>query len=243
MSMVDFSQEARDQGCLHIAVKSVGATNRALVQAVSKVLYDMPPVQLPELKGTVLFLRFIDGDKLPCWAAGKARWEQYSAHKNVLGLLCVAQCHDADDLDNIRAGYKESCKAHQPGLCIARCLVYGSKKSCTVLKDGLVHIDCTVDELDVLSEDIKPPSVEKVATELAHGIFFALRSRMDNVQKVVGDPGRTDPLKHLMAPMEVESREEDVEQRYGWLSLVSGSGWRVQCCTVFDKGVWHGVGF
>lgn len=213
MSMVDFSQEARDQGRLHIAVKSVGATNTALVQAVSRVLLDMPPVQLPEPKGTVLFLRFIDGDELPCWAAGKVKWEQYSAHKNVLGLLCVAQCHDADDLDKIRASYKESCKTHQPGLCSGRCLVYGSKKSCTDLRDGMVHIDCTVDELDVLSEDIKPPAVEKMATELAQDIFFTLRSRMDNLQKVVGDPGRTDPLKHLMAPMELDLREDEVEQR------------------------------
>lgn len=218
MSTVDFSQEARDQGCLHIAVKSVGATNSALVQAVGRVLRDMPPVQLPEPKGTVLFLRFIDGDELPCWAGGKARWEDYSAHKNVLGLLCVAQCHDADDLDNIRAGYRDSCKAHQPGLCSSKCLMYGSRRSCTglkdgILKDGLVHIDCTVDELDILPEDINPPVVEKVANELAQSIFFALRSRMEGIQRLVGDPGRTDPIKHLKAPMEMDQGEDEIEQR------------------------------
>lgn len=212
--MVDFSQEARDQGCLHVAVKSVGTANNALVRAVSKVLRDMPPIQLPDPKGTVLFLRFIDGEELPCWATGKAKWEQYSAHKNVLGLLCVSQCHDADDMDNIKAGYKDSCTAQGSGLCSSRCLIYGPKKSCTDLKHGMVHVGCTVDELDILLEDIKPPVVEKVASELAQDIFFTLRSRMEDVQKVVEDPGRTDPLKHLKAPMEeMESWEEEAEQR------------------------------
>jgi hypothetical protein len=215
MSAVDFSQVARDQGCLHIAVKSVGDTNDALVGVVRKVLRDMPPVQLPEPKGTVLFLRFIDGDNLPCWATGKARWEQYSAHKNVLGLLCVAQCHDSDDLVNIVAGYKASCKDLQPGLCSSKCIVYGPEQSCTELKPGMVHIGNTVDELDILLDDIKPPAVERVASELAKGIFFALKSRMEHVQKAVGDPGRTDPIKHLKAPMELEmeSWDEEAEQR------------------------------
>ena len=215
MSSVDFNQEARDQGCLHVAVKSVGEKNKALVRAVSKVLHNMPPVQLPEPKGTVLFLRFIDGDRLPCWAASKARWEQYSAHKNVLGLLCVAQCHDADDVVNIRLGYKDICKNLQPGLCGSKCLMYGPEKACIDMKHGMIRIGSTVDELDILSEDINPPAVEKVATELAQGIFFTLRSRMESVQKVVGDPGRTDPIKHLKAPMEkeMERRDEEVEQR------------------------------
>lgn len=216
MFKVDFSQEARDQGCLHVAVKSLGETSKALVRAVSKVLRDMPPVQLPDPKGTVLFLRFIDGDELPCWATSKARWEQYSAHKNVLGLLCVAQCHDADEVVNIRLGYKDVCKTLQPGLCSSKCLVYGPEKSCMDMKQGMIHIGGAVDELDVLPEDINPPAVEKVASELAQSIFFTLRSRMESVQKVVGDTGtRTDQIKHLKAPMEkeMELRDEEADQR------------------------------
>lgn len=227
MATIDFSQEARCQGCLHIALTSIGGSNNsALVKAVGRVLRDMPPVQLPESKGAVLFLRFIDGDELPCWAeggggggtGGKARrWDQFSAYKSLVGLLCVAQCHDVDDLDNIRAGYKDCIKAHQHALCSSRCLVYGPKKNfevCADLKDGMVHVDCTVDELDVLPEDIQPPVVERVAGELAQGIFIKLRAKMEECQRVIGDPSRVEPLPHLKTPMECrEPAEEEAEQR------------------------------
>lgn len=222
MSSVDFNQEARDQGCLHIAVKSIGGASSSLFKAVEKVLRDMPPVQPPEPKGTVLFLRFIDGGKPPCWAEGeaargRARWDQFSAHKSVLGLVCVAVCHDADDLDNIRAGYRDACRAHKATLCGSKCILYGPRKnleSCTELTDGLVHIDSTLDELDVLVEDVKPPIVEKIASELAQSILLALRGKMETCLKLVGDPSRTDPLPYLRAPVETkETTEEELEQR------------------------------
>lgn len=216
MSMVDFNQEARDQGCLHIALKPLGGASKALFKVIGKVLRSMPPVQLPEPKGTVLFLRFLDGDQLPCWAAGegtkvRVRWDEFSAHKSVLGLLCVAQCQDSDDLDNIRTGYKDSCKAHKDSLCGSRCIIYGPRKNLspdTELKDGIVHIDCTLDELDILVNDVKPPIVEKIATELAQSIFMGLRARMENCLKVVGDPGRTD-LPYLRAPVDSADDESD----------------------------------
>ena len=224
MSLIDFNQEARDQGCLHIALKPVGGTvngNKSLVSAVGEVLRAMPPVQIPEPKGTVLFLRFIDGEKLPNWASNKgatSRWEQFSAHKSVLGLLCIAQCHDADDLDNIRAGYKSACSAHQRGLCGSKCIVYGSKKNleaCMDPKDGFVYIDSVVDELDVLPEDTKPHLVEKLATELAQSIFSTLRSRMETRLKIVMESSRgVDPLPLLKAPVEAGTRDTAEDDRY-----------------------------
>lgn len=224
MSLIDFNQEARDQGCLHIVLKPVGgldANSQPLVTAVGKVLRDMPPVQLSEPKGTVLFLRFMNGDQLPCWAAGggeaKARWDLFSAHKSVYGLLCVAQCQDADELDNIRAGYKTACSAHQQSLCGSRCIVYGPKKNleeCIDPKDGFVYIDSIVDELDVLPEDTKPHIVEKVATDLAQSIFSTLRGEAESHQKILGDSSRSlDSLPHLRAPMETAAAEVEPEQR------------------------------
>lgn len=220
--MVDFSQEARDQGCLHIVLKGLGGGSTALVNTVGKVLRNMLPVQLQEPKGTVLFLRFLDGGKLPCWAAvegtgGRARWDQFSAHKCVVGLLCVAQCHGADDLGSIRTAYGDSCKAHQPGLCGSKCIIYGPRKNLesVELKDGFVHIDSKLDELDIIPEDVKPSIVEKIASDLAQFIFSALRPKVENFLKVINDPVRADPLPHLKAPMESkELAEEESEQRY-----------------------------
>lgn len=228
MSMLDFRQAARDQGCLHIVLKPVGATetsSRAAVNAVRGVLQNMPPVQLPEPKGTVLFLRFIDGEQLPCWAAGDSgtRWDQFSAHKSVLGLLCIAQCHDADELDDIRAGYKDACSLHQQGLCASKCIVYGPKKqleaeSCIDPKDGFIYIDSVMDELDILPEDTKPQIVERVATELAQSIFSCLKTRMEKQLKIISECCRNvDPFPpHLKAPTETRPRdapEEEHEQK------------------------------
>lgn len=220
--MIDFNQEAKDQGCLHIALKSVGGAGDGLVKAVGKVLANMPPIQL---QGTVLFLRFLDGDQLPCWAAGegtkvRVRWDQFSAHKCIHGLLCVARCQDADDLDNARAGYKNLRETHKFGLCSSKCILYGPRKGLrpdTELKDGMIHIDSTLDELDVLVEDVKPPIVEKVASELAQTIFISLRSKMEGYLKLVGEPGlRTDPLPQLKAPVDTS---EDESERWvgGWV--------------------------
>lgn len=215
--MIDFNQEARDQGCLHIALQPLGGASNALVKAVGKVLRDLPPVQLPEPKGTVLFLRFLDADQLPCWAAGegtkvRVKWDQFSAHKSVLGLLCVAQCQDDNDLENIRTGYRESRETHSSGLFGSKCIIYGPRKNLsptTEVKDGMIHVDCTLDELDILVDDVKPPIVEKVATDLAQSIFTGLRTKMESCLKVVGDPGRTDPLPHLRTPVDATDDESD----------------------------------
>jgi len=221
---MDFSQDARDQGCLHIALKGLGEGSGALAGTVGKVLRNMAPVQLQEPKGTVLFLRFIDEDKLPSWAStiadgasapGRSRWEQFSAHKDVLGLLCVAQCLDAEDLKWVRGAYKDSCEARGVGLCASRCIVYGHKKSwssAAEVKDGLVYVEATLDELDIISEDVKPPVIERVANDLAQSIFRALKSKADELFRIVSDTSRADVLRHLKAPMELGS-QEDSEQR------------------------------
>lgn len=225
--MVDFSQEAKDQGSLHIAVRSVGKSSKALSRAVRKVVNDMQPVQLAEPKGTVFFMRFHDGEKLPCWAVSttggtvrRTKWDQFSAHKSLHGILCVARCQDSEELESIRAGYQDICKAHQHALFSSKCIVYGHKKdleSCTDLKDGLVYVDCAIEELDVLPEDVQPFVVEKVACELVQSVFTKLKSRTENYLKLVEDPGRTDPLPQLWAPMETkETSEDEVEQRWVW---------------------------
>ena len=217
MSMVDFNQEAKDPGCLHIALTTLGGGSNGLLKAVSKVVRQMAPVQLSEPKGTVLFLRFLDGEQLPCWAAGRGtkvrvRWDQYSAHKSVLGLLCVAHCQGPEDLETIRTAYKELRETHKDGLCSWRCLIYGPRKRLppdTELRDGMIHIDSLLDELDVHVDDIRPLIVEKVASELAQSIFKSLKTRMEECYRVVNDPSRTDPLPLLRAPVDTSDDESE----------------------------------
>ena len=213
--MVDFKQEARDQACLHIALKALGPS-KVFCCAVAKFLHSLPPIQLTEAKGTVIFLRFLDGDDLPCWAgsSGGVRWDEFSAHKSVLGLLCIAVCHHADDFADIKAGYKEICKTHSRWPCASKCIVYGSMKnleSCIKSVDGFVHINYTADEKNTILDDIQPQKVEAIINELVYSILRSLKSKMDMCMRLIGG---TDSLPHLKAPMETkETSEEDSEQR------------------------------
>lgn len=222
--MIDFKQEARDQGCLHIAVRPVGEISTPLVQAVMKLLRVMPPVQLAELKGSVLFLRFLDGEDLPCWAAGTnkgAKWDQFSAHKTVHGLLGVGQCQDAEDVINTLQLYRENCKLHQPQLYGSRCILYGPKKElepCVAepSKDGVVLVQyLAADIADAGPEDVQGNVVETVVEELTRSIFYSLKARMEPFQKVLEEPNRIDPLAtiRLRAPMEKDQWDEELEQR------------------------------
>lgn len=217
MSTVDFSQEARHQGCMHIALNAIGETSNTLFATIEELLQGMPPLQLSEPKGTVLFLRFLNGTELPCWAGSGARkWDQFSAHKSVLGLLCVAQCYDADELDNIRSGFKERIKSHKPGLCASKCIIYGSKKNLESYidpKEDLILIDCAADSADVAAEDVQASVVEEIVSELSISIFTSLRSRIASNQKLIDDPSRTDPLPHFQAPVETKEASEESDQR------------------------------
>lgn len=214
--MADFTQEARDQGCLHIAVKSVGEASRPLLKVVLKGLrQQISPIQLAESKGTVLFLRLVDGDDPPSWDSSGGRgwkWDQFSAHKKILGLLCVALCHHDDDLSKIKAGFKESQKAH-PDLYASKCVVYGPKRENSSSDTGLVHIEYTADDMDVVTEDLKLSSLEELVNEFARSIYRKLWSKIENYSKLVEDPSRTDPLPHLKSPLDKKESVDEEEQR------------------------------
>ena len=217
MSIVEFQQEARYQGCLHIALKPLGEVSGSLFSTVVTVLQGLPPIQLPEPKGTVLFLRFMDDENLPGWAvtenAGR-RWNLFTAHKSVVGLLCISHCHDEDELANIKAGYKNACTAHSPRPFGSKCIVYGKKKTMKSFMGGpvsageeLVYIDQGVGEEgeEVTTQDIHVHRLEELVNELVHSIFSKLNSRKKDCQRLF-DEGRLD----LKAPVEpAETLDED----------------------------------
>lgn len=220
--MIDYKQEARDQGCLHIAVKPVGEISRPLVQNVMKLLQNMPPVQLAELKGSVLFLRFLDGENLPCWATGASKgpkWDQFSAHKTVHGFLGLGLCQNAVDVASTLQSYRENYKLLQPQLCAHRCILYGPEKELEhciseTTKDGVMLIQCSI--ADAGPQDVQGPMVETVVEELVRSILYSLKARMEPFQKVLEEPNRIDPLSiiRLRAPMEtMDQLDEELEQR------------------------------
>ena len=218
MSLIDFRQEARDQGCLHIVLKPIGQeVNGTLVNNALKVLCNMAPVQLTELKSSVLFLRFLDGRDLPGWATGSSKWEQFSAHKTVHGLLAIGHCVETGEWAPTVQKYKEVRKAYLPNLCASKCLVYGPKDRLEPCqsesgRDGAVLVPCSVAPWEVGSEEVQPQVLESIATDLARTIFISLKTRMESFLKVLEDPGRAEGITssmRLRAPVEPKDQLEE----------------------------------
>ena len=217
MSMIDFKQEARDQGCLHIVLKPIGEVSSHLVRSILKVLCDMAPVQLPELKSSVLFLRFLDGRDLPSWASGTNKWDQFSAHKRVHGFLGVGQCQEATDWTHTLQKYKEARKAHLSHLCASKCLIYGPKEELEACqtesnRDGVMMVPCSADIWDAGPQDVEAGMLEAAATELARTIFFSLKTSMEIYLKVLDDPGRADNIASIRLRAPLESKDQHVEE-------------------------------
>lgn len=221
MSMIDFKQEARDQGCLHIVVKSIGEDS-SLLGSVLKVLREMAPIQLPELKSSVLFLRFLDGRDLPSWTSGANKWDQFSAHKAVHGLLAVGHCQEVTHWTAAVQKYKEARKAYVPYVCGSKCLVYGPKEVLEPCqgepsRDGPVLVHCAAESWDITPSDIQSGALEAAVTDLARTIFFSVKTRMESYLLVLEEPGRMDSITtsmRLRAPLESKDQtEEELDQK------------------------------
>lgn len=224
MSLIDFNQEAKDHGCLHIVVTPLGDASSALFQTVLKELLLLPPVQLAEPKGTVLFLKFINSLELPGWALDGPKWNDFTAHKQILGVLGISQCLDVDDLDNVMAGFKTYCAKFKGALCDTRCIVYGSSNELGQQLDprkGYRLILLKPDLETYTSGDISVDEVQEMVTDFAFAIYITLKSRITQLENTLATSlGRSEALKILKSPVEVRDTghaDDDtvIDQRLG----------------------------
>ena len=211
MSSVDFKQEAKHHGFIHIAVKDLGEEPGSFFGNVLKALAELPPIQLVEPKGTVLFLRFLNSLELPPWALGGLKWSDFCAHKQILGVLGVSKCYDLDDLDNVLAGFKLYTANFKSSLCQSRCFIYGSK---TELEGGNIDpkkghrlIDCNT--VNRTTDGIKSDVLTKEINDFARSIYDTLINEISDLEKCLEIGGS--PVKFLRSPFESKdaSRSED----------------------------------
>ena len=180
-SLIDFKQEAHYQGCLHIAVTALGELSSSFYEAVYQCLCNLPPIQL---SGTVLFLRFIKApEELPTWATGAKghKWDEFEAHKQIVGLLGVSQCSCADELTNAKASLRAAAAEYKPNLLESRCLAYGPKKRLEVCKDlgaGLCLMNSSVERDVYKVEDINVVDLEEVVRAFAQDIYNRLNGKI-----------------------------------------------------------------
>ena len=128
----------------------------------------------------------------------------------VLGVLVVAQCHDKDDLHNVKVGFKESCDRFQRTLCDSRCVIYGPKKALEGEVDshkGYCVIDCNVDLESFTKDDVNVDDLFKVVMDFSRMIYITLKSRIASLH-------RLENLKVLRSPYEEGLQEQSQDSRY-----------------------------
>ena len=207
MSLIDFKQEPQSQGCLHVAVTALDDINSSLYKAVFERLCNLPPVQL---SGNVLFLRFIKAEEeLPPWAGGKGfkKWDEFSAHKQIVSLLGVAQCTDVDDLTNAKAAMRAAGEMCKPSFC-SRLVVYGPKKRLESYLEsgaGVCLVNSPVDQETYVAGDVSGSELEEIVKGVTQDVCTKLNARIGQLEKLVGQPGRAEALPMLKSPF--ESRE------------------------------------
>jgi len=198
MSLIDFTQKARHQGCLHIVVKNLTEEQDVFYEKVLHALQKLPPIQLTEPKGHVLFPRFLDSGQLPSWASNGHKWNEFSPYKQLLGVLCICKCNDLDDFANSMAGFKSYSSQCKSDLCDSRCIIYGPKSelegAITEDRRAFHIIDSGCDEDS--SEDINLSSLSESVVEFAIGIRSKIQSRIASLEKSVTVP------KLLRSPFE-----------------------------------------
>lgn len=213
-SLIDFTQEAQYQGCLHIAVTALDELNSSFYAAVYERLCNLLPVQL---SGTVLFLRFVKApEELPAWATGARgpKWDEFEAHKQIVGLLGVTQCSDVDEVTNAKASYRAAAAEYKPNLLESRCLVYGPKKQLEAYRDlgaGLCLMNCPVERDVYKVEDVGVVELEEVVRGFAQDIYNRLNGKIGMIEKTLSLTGRSEvlTLKSPFESREVGLQEED----------------------------------
>lgn len=216
-SLLDVRQEAQHHGCLHIAVTAIDNVDSSLYMAVNERLCSLPPVQLG---GTVLFLRFVGAGELPPWARKGHKWDEFSAHKQIVGLLGIARCSDLNDLTNAKASVRLATAAYKPNLCEARCLAYGPKKyleSCTEAGGSLCLMNAPEEQDGYVADDVCGSELEEAVKALAQDICTKLNARINQLEKILNQPGRSDSLPQLKSPFDTREggtqEEEAIDTR------------------------------
>ena len=208
MSLLDLTQDATDQGALHVTVAPIADVSTPLYEAVCKKLTSMAPIQLSDPKGVVLYLKFIKSSELPVWAEKEAKWSEFCAHKHMVGLLAVAQCTDIDEALNITVGFKTATSRFKT-LSDFKCLIYGPKKVTSNSfdsKKGFCLIDCKLegDIYEAVDEtEVNTQQLEEIVHDFAQAIYNSIKSRIEHVKNYISpNSGRVEAIRQLKSPFE-----------------------------------------
>lgn len=125
MSQVDFSQDPLDNANLYITVVPIGEVTASLYSSVLDILNSLAAYRSPDGKNNLLHFRFLN--TVPKWGHGNTEWSQFTPHKQIFGVLAVAQCFDEEEALLVESEFKQATAKYKHTLCDSKCIVFGDK--------------------------------------------------------------------------------------------------------------------
>ena len=207
MPLDDFSQDARDHANLFVHVVSLGPTSGALFGAVMKALRDFPPIHPGGSRDALVFVRFLN--QLPRWARDGSGWQGFQAHKQVLGVLAVTQCHDVEELEAATENFKTKCRDFDSGLCDCRCVVFGSRAllgEAVSATEGFSLMEFDHQKSFTVG-GVEIDGLETVVTDLVDSIYTRLQTHLATLKKGL-EGGRLPPAT-VRSPLDGKEGEDE----------------------------------
>ena len=208
-SIVDFSLTSADHSRLPVMVVPLGELNAPLFSSMLEALESCPTFQVTDARGPCFVsFKFLTSTALPRWARGRADWSEFTAHKQVLGVVAVCQCMDEEEFQDMAERFKTTCAA-KPGMCDSRCLIFGPEQALCHLVDirkGFVLVDVAQEQVADMAV-VDERMVHRVLSDYAVTMHAQLCARLRDFGRSFGlTERRAVPERQLSSPLEVERR-------------------------------------
>ena len=206
---VDFSLTSADHSRLPVVVVPLGELSAPLFSSMLDALASCPSFQVTDAKGPCLVsFKFFTSTSLPRWAQSCEDWSEFTAHKQVLGIIAVSQCMDKEEFDEVATQFRTKCAA-TPGMCDARCLVFGPELSLSHLVDirkGFVLVDVPQEQV-ANAEVVDERMVHRVLSDYAVTMHAQLCVRLKECERKFGLAERKGTSeRQLTSPLLMERR-------------------------------------
>lgn len=202
MTQVDFSQDALDNASLYIAVLPIGEVTASLYSSVLDTLNLLTAYRSPDGKNNLLHFKFLN--TVPRWAHGNGtEWSQFTPHKQIFGVLAVAQCFDEEEALLVEAEFKKATGKYKQTLCDSKCIVFGNKER---LKEQLdFRRGFSLIEADLASSNLGAGVIiRKEIVGILGDFFLAIRgvlmSKLKDITSNLGSSSKDVPA--LISPFE-----------------------------------------
>lgn len=205
---MDFSQDALDNSSLYIAVSPLGEITASLYSTVVDALNTLSAYRPPDGKNTLLHFKFLT--TVPKWGSSNVEWSQFTPHKQIFGVLAVAQCFDEEDAKLIESEFKQATDKYRHTLCDSRCIVFGDKNKLQEHLDrrhGFNLVEADLASNNAITRAVTKKEIATILGDFFLAVHAVLTSKLKDLTSNCLGSGNKD-VPSLLSPFEQSSDRE-----------------------------------